>query len=191
MRRNAGGEVIVLTSSNPGNPKRKRSTKKRARRSASASAAPKRRSGRRRPRRNPALSLPRVNVAGFDVMKIGLGVVGGLGTVIGVNAVSRFMPPAMQTGVGRLFTKAGVILAGAMVLPSIVGREATRDLVVGAGTVVAFDAAREFLAPHVPGLSGLMESPYMLSSEISGYVRGGDSLAALSPVNPPAWARVA
>ncbi len=172
---------MVLTA---GNPKRKRKAKKRRAAASSSSGGARRR--RRRPRRNPSLSLPRIPVAGVDLMKVGVGIAGGLGTVMGVNALAPMLPRELQTGWGRLGLKASVIAIAGMLLPNLVGRETSRDIVFGAATVVGVDAVREFLAPHVPGLSGLTESPYISSRALAGYVMDGPSLASS---RLPSWAQ--
>lgn len=157
---------------NPGNPPRRR---RRAR-------AHHRRSPRRRARRNPG--LPKLNIAGLDVMAIGIGAAGGLGTVMAVNLIAKpgadgksILPEMLQSGWGKVALKGGLLVAAAMLLPRFIGRKMTTELVIGAGTVVVVDAAREFLAPHIPGLSDLMDSPFMDQEQLAGYLDQGGSLS--------------
>lgn len=164
---------------NPGRKrKRRRSTRARARRRRSSyrrnPSSPRRRR-RRGYRRNPGVSL-----RGLPIGKIALGAVGGLGTIMAVNAIGNALPAQYQGREMKLAVKAGVVIAAAMLLPRFVGRETGLALATGAGTIVAADALREYLAPHVPGLADLVESPYqavgvgdyLVQTGMSGYGEG-------------------
>lgn len=180
--------MVVL---NPSNPKkhRKRSSHKRRRARAHSNPAhsTRRHHKKRRARRNPSLTG---GLSAINFGAIALGAAGGLGTSMAVNALSQYLPQPMQSGWGKLGAKGGVVLAAAIVLPHIVGRKTTSELVAGAGIVIAVDAAREFLGPQVPGLSGLIDSPFISRRELSGYVRNGVAqLSAAVQRFSPAWMR--
>lgn len=173
---------------------KKRSHKKRARsasgkfkkaRSNPGHRAHARRSSRRRSRSNPSMRMPHLEVFNIDLVNVGLGVTGGLGTSMLVNAFAPKLPETFQSGWGKLGLKAGVVALAGLVLPKVVGKKATIEIVGGAAIIVAGDAVREFLAPKVPGLAGLMDSPFMDEAELSGYIDSNGLSGAVLPGGGP------
>lgn len=179
----------MLLSNPRGKKRRKSGGKKRRRARAHHNPFGHKKRRHHRARRNPSLSF-----MGTDFGEVGLGLVGAAGVEIAGDFGAKFLPEQFRGPNGRLLTKAALALVGVPLVGKFAGHKAAKVMALGSLIVIGFDAFREFVLPHIPGLSDLMP-PYDQGlrgyideappTALSGYLDGeGDGLGRFTPHTP-------
>lgn len=154
-----------------GNPGRRVTYRKRASRRVGRNHHYTRRGVVYRRRRNPKLGFLGVDLGGAAWAGGGM-----LAVKLGPGLVQRFGVPLPTTGIGGHLVKIGVAIGAGMLVGKFVNRQAGANVTLGGVAVVMLNLFDEYVAPNVPGLSGLLSPNRVIMAEdietdsLSGYI---------------------